>query len=554
MTSRLLVRALARSGLEPSGPLGAGAGGARWAARDAAGRTWAVTVVGADDAARPGLRRRVAALAALDHPHVAEVAPLVELRDGTAAVLQAEVAGPDLRTVRAARDAWTPGEVATLLVPLAEALAAMHAAGVAHGDVAPGNVVLEPDGRPVLVDVVGGAGPGEAGTPGLAAPERVRGASPAGDVHALARLGLALLGDAAARVDDRAADPRLTSAAVDRASADDLTSVDDDTREIDAHRVALLAVLRAAADADPARRPDAGRLAAQVYGACPPSPVRMPDAAVLARLTLRGLAVPGGDVTVRLTTPPEGPPARGRHRVPTGRDAPERHGARGGRARRARGAGVVLLTGLALAAVVAGVGHAWDAPPPEAAGAGGGTREAAGILAVPGHPGPPGPPRLLGQAGPAADRDASHPLVAAVRLTEARVAALAAGDRAALAAVTVPGSPAAAADVRAAAALRGRGPAAGEVDVSGVRLLAVVGADGATTARVLVRARAVVRTADEQADADPAEIGEPELHDPGTDQAGALLDGDPAPAVVLVLVRTADGWRVSAVEPPPPAT
>ena len=44
-----------------------------------------------------------------------------------------------------------------MLVPLADALAAVHRAGLAHGDVTPANVLFAADGRPVLGDL--GVGP-----------------------------------------------------------------------------------------------------------------------------------------------------------------------------------------------------------------------------------------------------------------------------------------------------------------------------------------------------------------------------------------------------------
>src|SRR5659263_374188 len=169
--------------------------------------------------------------------------------------------GTDLESVCAGRGQWSAGEVVTVVVPLAEALAALHDVGLCHGDVAAANVVLRPDGRPVLVDLVLADGPGEHGTPGMAAPERTTGATTGCDVYALARLGLRLLAVAG-------------------------------TQEASADRDALMDRLAAAVDADPARRPGAGELARQVYAVCPPVAVEMPDPAVLARLALRRLADP----------------------------------------------------------------------------------------------------------------------------------------------------------------------------------------------------------------------------------------------------------------------
>src|SRR4051812_40380352 len=44
------------------------------------------------------------------------------------------------------------GEVVTLVVPVARALAALHRRGLVHGAVVPGNVALDVTGRPVLCE------------------------------------------------------------------------------------------------------------------------------------------------------------------------------------------------------------------------------------------------------------------------------------------------------------------------------------------------------------------------------------------------------------------
>ena len=83
-----------------------------------------------------------------------------------------------------------------MLAPVASALGRLHDLGVVHGDVSPGNVLLDLDGRPVLGDlglghVVGEVSPGVWGTDGYVAPEVLLGGdpTPACDVYALGALG-----------------------------------------------------------------------------------------------------------------------------------------------------------------------------------------------------------------------------------------------------------------------------------------------------------------------------------------------------------------------------
>lgn len=487
------MRALARAGLELAGPLGAGSGGPRPVARDAAGRGWAVTVLGPGTMERAELRARVGALAALDHPHVTAVAPLLELRDGSAIALQEEVMGPDLATVARARGPWRPGEVVTLVVPLAQALAALHDAGIAHGDVSPGNVVLEHDGRPVLVDLVCGARPTELGTPGLAAPERAHGAEPAGDVHALGRLGLALLDTVP---DDTVPDDTVP-----------IPTVPIQTVPAEPGRAALRAVLASACAAEPAARPGARELAERAYAACAAEPVRLPDTAVLARLTLRRLAASPDDADDATLVRPDLAPMsrRGRHR----------------RSRRARGPVVVAAVGLAVAGLLVALERAGGAFAGEEV------------------------PTVAAQAvadaarGPADDADLTDPVAAAACLTARRAEALGARDAIALASVTVPGSAAARADRRLAGALWREAPSGGGAVVEEVHLLQVTAAGPGRPreATVLVRSSARVSTGTE-ATAGPA---------PSSDQGAA------SSAVVLVLEAGPRGWRVSDVEPVPAA-
>ena len=116
------------------------------------------------------------------------------------AIVVDHVAGGSLAAAVGARGHLSVGESVTVLVPVAKALAGLHAVGVVHGDVSPANVLLESSGRPLLSDLglarlVGETQAemdGEAlgtvlGTSGFVAPEVMRGAvpTPASDVYAV---------------------------------------------------------------------------------------------------------------------------------------------------------------------------------------------------------------------------------------------------------------------------------------------------------------------------------------------------------------------------------
>jgi hypothetical protein len=110
--------------------------------------------------------------------------------DGAVAVRDVAVLGDDLVLVSdlatgggldalvARRGGLTPGQVVTLVVPVAQTLAAAHDRGLVHGRISPRNVVLDHVGRPMLTDW-------------LLAGDR----EPAADVTALVAMALGWLAD-----------------------------------------------------------------------------------------------------------------------------------------------------------------------------------------------------------------------------------------------------------------------------------------------------------------------------------------------------------------------
>lgn len=172
--------------------LGAGAMGAVYRAEDGGGHPVAIKFLHAhldiDPAGRERLRREALALQRLRHPSVAQVLD-VEL-DATEAFIVTELAeGPTLEEEVDERGALDAADLFELADQLADALEAVHTAGVVHRDLKPSNVLVTQEG-PVLIDFGIAQGPGDAratstglvmGTPGYLAPELLDGAEPGSD-------------------------------------------------------------------------------------------------------------------------------------------------------------------------------------------------------------------------------------------------------------------------------------------------------------------------------------------------------------------------------------
>ena len=454
-----VVAALLTGGYRVLGPIGCGAQGPAWSAVALDGPPERVVVRVVDLAADPRHGARLDRLRNVQHEHLARVRDVVAVGPGTAALLVDHMPGPTLAAVRSARGPLSAGEAVTLAVPLADALEALHAAGLVHGDVSPANIVIGLDGRPVLVDLLGALTP-SAGTPGFAAPEVRRGQAcePPGDVYALASVVLAQLGPAPAR----------TGAGADLAASNDDQRVRD--------------LLTAATDPDPRLRLAARELADACFRAHAPEPIMLPDSSVLARTELAGLASRGG----RTTTP----------------RCSSRH--RGHRAWRAHlwrvvaAVGAVVVCGvLAFAVSQRGAAEAGGrSPGPDThstgvalsriAGAVDGSAigllnggRAAGALAA--RPTAPTAPTAAARSSSAdsasGGTSSADPVVEARRLTELRARLISAGDEGELTSVEVLGSPARTADAAILADLATRGLRIEglSVEVTGVELVSAAG-------------------------------------------------------------------------------
>ena len=130
---------------------------------------------------------RAGALRRLDRVDV--LAPLRVTMDGDGSVVVElpPVQGTDLAELARLRPPLAAGECAWLGANVAAALQAMHRAGLAHGDIAPANVLVRDDGV-TLIDTISGCLDEERGTAGFQAPERSAGATVPGDTCSLGML------------------------------------------------------------------------------------------------------------------------------------------------------------------------------------------------------------------------------------------------------------------------------------------------------------------------------------------------------------------------------
>lgn len=162
---------------------------------------------------RLALHAEAAALARARHPNVVRLLDVVEQARGGALVL--ELADVSLAGHLAVTGPVAATEVAVVGAALADALGAVHGAGLVHGDIHPGNVLLS-RGRPLLADFEP-AFAGGRGAAGFTAPEVAAGrsANAGSDIWSLGAVCQWMLGGRTAGALDRV----LARATAARASA-----------------------------------------------------------------------------------------------------------------------------------------------------------------------------------------------------------------------------------------------------------------------------------------------------------------------------------------------
>ena len=125
---------------------------------DAKGSTWAATrtlddkplvlkVIPVSDVttARAKAVQLMAVLDGIENEHLVGQHGAIALADGELALVLDRVTGGSLAQLLGERGNLSPGETVTTLAPLLGALAALHAAGVKHGDLAPRSILFSAD-------------------------------------------------------------------------------------------------------------------------------------------------------------------------------------------------------------------------------------------------------------------------------------------------------------------------------------------------------------------------------------------------------------------------
>ncbi|MFF9620262.1 protein kinase [Streptomyces griseosporeus] len=201
--------------------------------------------------------REARATARIDHPHVVRVYDVVDEGERLWIVMEL-VAGRSLERLTAERGALGPREAARIGLGLVAALRQVHARGVLHRDIKPGNVLVDADGDRVVLTDFGIAAIQDAkaltmvgmlvGSPDYMAPERIAG-RPQGPPSDLWSLGATLC----AALAGRSPFSRETTLAT-------LHAVLYEEPELPAAAGPLRTVLAALLHKDPAARPTLGAL------------------------------------------------------------------------------------------------------------------------------------------------------------------------------------------------------------------------------------------------------------------------------------------------------
>ena len=139
-----------------------GARGPLWRTRTNAGEAL-IALRSADDGRR--CLPRWKAWARVSSHHVVALRDVVQSDDGRWAIVYDYVHGRPLDVEIGSADLRPKATRRQIVEGIAAGLGALHAAGIVHGDLTPANIMVTPQGRAVIIDLIDEIGEGE-GTPG----------------------------------------------------------------------------------------------------------------------------------------------------------------------------------------------------------------------------------------------------------------------------------------------------------------------------------------------------------------------------------------------------
>lgn len=190
-------------------------------------------------------------MARVRHPNILAIHGADEI-DGQVGIWCDLLRGVTLASVLEDDRRLPHSQVLEVAAPLSAAIALIHSRGLSHGDIKPSNIMIQPDGSPVLMDFGAAVESHDAdaqtvGSPVVMAPEQFEGvpASPASDVYAL---GVVLFRATTGRFPIVA--PSVTQLGEMHAAGAGPVNFDDVPRT-------WRRLLRAMLHADPAERPSA---------------------------------------------------------------------------------------------------------------------------------------------------------------------------------------------------------------------------------------------------------------------------------------------------------
>lgn len=222
----------------------------------------AIKIVDAGADARRRLQSEAEAMRRIDSPYCVRVRELLDT-DGVLAIVSDLVPGASLRAVLREHGPLDTAQSLTVLAGALRGLAAVHAAGLVHGDVKPDNILVDQGGLSRLIDFglarEAGSGSGEpvTGSPTYLSPERIAGgpADRRSDIYGMAVLLFELL----------AGRPPYQADTVEEMLAQHTSAPVPDVRTFAPHiPEAVAALCRAGMAKDPADRPQSAAVFAQL--------------------------------------------------------------------------------------------------------------------------------------------------------------------------------------------------------------------------------------------------------------------------------------------------